>query len=130
MFVKYSFNVDTIVVMKRTKTLAKACESNSFHSVKVIQMKLDTHGPNVEYMCMTYFCKPMVSELCSVFELDIFPVSPYRERLCLKLLPQFSIDLISMCHTCTLRSVDVHNIIWVRHDQRVSELCPFWISFL
>jgi len=34
--------------MKRTKTLEKACDSNFFHSFKVIQMKLASHSPYVE----------------------------------------------------------------------------------
>ena len=83
-----------LVVRKRTKTLEKACESNFFHSFKVIQMELDTHGPIK--MCISIFLwgptygfkrYAPCSRMC-------FFMYFHMERLYLKLLPQFSIDLI------------------------------------
>ena len=80
---------------------------------------------------MTCFCEaqPMGFRVMPLVRTCCFFMN--REHLCLKHLPQFSIDLLKMCHTWTLWSVDVvQNIICVSPNQRFQSYAPFWNSYI
>ena len=84
---RYSYLSVCQILVERAKTLEKACDSNSFHSFEVIQIKLATHGTYVDLMCMTFFVRldTEVPKLCPFFQNSYMCI----QRRCFN-LPQFS----------------------------------------